>query len=160
MKRCPRCKEIKLPEAFCVDHSRPKGRGIVCKVCDANLKKEYYRKNAERIKKVTSAYAKTPKGKKIAIKKKLKQLELHPERSRAHMIVSNAIARGDIQRIPCIVCGDPKSEGHHQDYSKPLDVLWLCILHHRVIEKKSIYTQDQYNLVISRVEQLQRGKEE
>ena len=41
-----------------------------------------------------------------------------------------AIAKGRIKRQPCCVCGDPKSEGHHEDYTKPLDVIWLCAKHH------------------------------
>ena len=36
------------------------------------------------------------------------------------------LRRGKIQRQPCRDCGDKKSEMHHADYSKPLDVTWLC----------------------------------
>jgi len=50
---------------------------------------------------------------------------------RAHTIVLRAVRRGLISRKPCEECGDPKSEGHHEDYSKPLDVVWLCRTHHR-----------------------------
>jgi hypothetical protein len=41
-----------------------------------------------------------------------------------------AIREGALTRKTCEVCGDPKSEGHHEDYSKPLDVVWLCRWHH------------------------------
>lgn len=41
-----------------------------------------------------------------------------------------AVFNGKIQRQPCEVCGEPKSHGHHEDYSKPLDVKWLCVKHH------------------------------
>ena len=37
---------------------------------------------------------------------------------------------------PCEVCGDEKVEKHHDDYSKPLQVRWLCKQHHREAEKK------------------------
>ena len=56
--------------------------------------------------------------------------EKYPEKSVAHNVLSNAIRDGKITRQPCIVCGDPKSDGHHEDYSKPLDVMWLCRKHH------------------------------
>jgi hypothetical protein len=32
--------------------------------------------------------------------------------------------------MPCVVCGNPKTDGHHEDYSKVLDVVWLCRKHH------------------------------
>lgn len=44
--------------------------------------------------------------------------------------VKRAVADGVIVKQPCIVCGDCKSEAHHSDYSKPLDVDWLCKRHH------------------------------
>jgi hypothetical protein len=31
---------------------------------------------------------------------------------------------------PCEVCGATKVEKHHPDYSKPLEVRWLCREHH------------------------------
>jgi len=33
---------------------------------------------------------------------------------------------GKVQRGDCEVCGTPNGEAHHEDYSKPLDVRWLC----------------------------------
>lgn len=46
--------------------------------------------------------------------------------------VAKAIKRGELTRQPCEVCGDPKVDAHHDDYSKPLDVRWLCRKHHRL----------------------------
>ena len=35
-----------------------------------------------------------------------------------------------LDNYPCEVCGDPKADKHHPDYSKPLEVVYLCRLHH------------------------------
>jgi hypothetical protein len=52
------------------------------------------------------------------------------EKRKARWQVSRAIASGRLTRQSCQVCGDTKTEAHHDDYSKPLDVRWLCIQHH------------------------------
>ncbi len=39
------------------------------------------------------------------------------------------LKRGKVLRQPCEVCKS-KAEAHHEDYSKPLDVRWLCRTHH------------------------------
>jgi len=44
--------------------------------------------------------------------------------------VQKAVLSGKLIKTPCIKCGDSLSEGHHTDYSKPLEVLWLCRKHH------------------------------
>lgn len=49
---------------------------------------------------------------------------------KAWAIVTAAIKSGELVRLPCTICGDPKSEWHHPDYSKPLYVIWLCRKHH------------------------------
>lgn len=37
--------------------------------------------------------------------------------------------RGKIREQPCGVCGG-KAQMHHPDYDRPLDVVWLCRVHH------------------------------
>src|SRR6185503_3397955 len=49
---------------------------------------------------------------------------------KAHRIMRKAIADGELIRKPCEICGDIKSKGHHENYSKPLEVVWLCQTHH------------------------------
>ena len=57
----------------------------------------------------------------------------HPEAYKAHYAVTNAVRDGRLTRLPCLFCGADKVHGHHRDYSKPLDVVWLCPrCHHRL----------------------------
>lgn len=52
-------------------------------------------------------------------------------RHKARAWARKAIKRGHLVRQPCEVCGDARVEAHHDDYSQPLNVRWLCPSHHR-----------------------------
>ena len=60
----------------------------------------------------------------------------HPERVKARRALRGAVRRGKIKRGPCAVCGDPRTQGHHHDYSKPFEVTWLCRRHHEDVHHK------------------------
>lgn len=53
----------------------------------------------------------------------------YPDRHIAVQRLHRAIKRGVLAREDCEVCGAP-AEAHHDDYSQPLDVRWLCKQHH------------------------------
>ncbi len=57
-------------------------------------------------------------------------------KKRAQMDVYNALRRKELFKENCAVCGSKKVHAHHNDYSKPLEVLWLCPLHHSNEHKK------------------------
>jgi hypothetical protein len=52
---------------------------------------------------------------------------------KAHKAVYNALHSGKLIKQPCIFpdCGLLKTEAHHNDYNKLLDVRWFCRPHHR-----------------------------
>jgi len=52
---------------------------------------------------------------------------------RAHAAVAMAISSGKLVRPDvCSRCGKAgRIEGHHEDYSKPLEVVWLCARCHK-----------------------------
>lgn len=60
----------------------------------------------------------------------LKSQSKNPLQRKATSAVSNAIRDGHLLKQPCEVCGHPVVQAHHDDYSKPLDVRWLCVQHH------------------------------
>lgn len=45
--------------------------------------------------------------------------------------VAYAVKSGRLVKSPCRDCGSLDVQAHHKDYSKPLDVIWLCGPHHR-----------------------------
>jgi actin-related protein len=50
------------------------------------------------------------------------------EKRRAHVLLNRAISSGKIMRPNCcsqcnVIC---KPDGHHEDYSSPLNVIWIC----------------------------------
>jgi len=61
--------------------------------------------------------------------------ERWPEKYKARNAVSNAVRDGRLHKPDhCESCGTSdfrQLEGHHDDYSKPLDVRWLCAPCHR-----------------------------
>jgi hypothetical protein len=72
----------------------------------------------------------------------------HSELSYEQRIKSNArsylnvyIKRGKIIKQPCVICADENSEAHHEDYSKPKEVIWYCRTHHLEYHKKNTYTE-------------------
>ena len=52
------------------------------------------------------------------------------KRHEARRVTQNALRDGSLTRMPCEVCGDKKSDAHHVNYDKPLEIRWLCRKHH------------------------------
>lgn len=87
-----------------------------------------------RVQEYDRARAKTPERKELAKRNRVRWREEHPEAYRAQNAVNNAIRDGKLKKQPCSICGTEKRvHGHHKDYAKPLNVVWLCAkCHHRV----------------------------
>lgn len=56
--------------------------------------------------------------------------QANPKARWAHGCLQSALRRGLIEREPCAVCGADKVDGHHANYDRPMDVIWLCRAHH------------------------------
>ena len=59
------------------------------------------------------------------------QIERYPEKDRARRAVKHAVKSGKLVKTPCELCGNEKVVAHHDDYSKPLEVRWVCRHCHR-----------------------------
>ena len=56
----------------------------------------------------------------------------YPNKYKAHNLVNNYLRLGKIERKPCCVCGKTETlHAHHNDYLKPLEIVWMCSAHHK-----------------------------
>jgi hypothetical protein len=53
----------------------------------------------------------------------------------AYRIVKEAVKNGTLQKRPCF-CGKTNVHAHHENYANPLDVIWVCPKHHKVLHKE------------------------
>ena len=98
--------------------------------------KAYDRKRAMTPKRIEARdrYNKTVQGKESNAKAKEKYRKNNPKKASARMILRRAVLKGQITPMPCEVCGKVENvQAHHDNYNKPLDVIWLCPKHHRWI---------------------------
>lgn len=58
--------------------------------------------------------------------------------------------RGKLIPKPCEVCGSLNVQKHHDDYSKPLEVRWLCRDHHHEHHSKTVSPADTGDRVTER----------
>lgn len=115
-KICSMCKkELHITE-FNVDRSASDGLQAGCRSCHIEYKAEYEKTNKSVVAQRLSTY---------------KWEFSNKEKKKAHRIVETAIKNGDLIPESCEVCSSLKVEAHHEDYSYPFKVNWLCRQHHR-----------------------------
>jgi hypothetical protein len=128
MKHCRDCDQIKWVAEFHIRRASPGGFSAKCKKCQ----RAYDAARLHQPSRVALrlSYRTTPNGKeRLAIGAKA-WASRNPERRAAQVKVGNAIRNGKLIKSPCEVCGSLSTDAHHDDYSKPLDVRWLCKVHH------------------------------
>lgn len=120
MKTCSKCK---IGDRLEWHHS-------YCRECYNILdRKRYYGNRENRLKRKRASYEDNKE------KNRLSRLR-YPEKWKARQDLRNAVAKGLITKLPCEVCGEKKVHAHHTDYSKPFDVMWLCVPHHYQLHRK------------------------
>ena len=128
MKVCLRCGEKKPLNDFYAQKSMADGHLGKCKFCCKKYAKEK-RITDPLVRKRDNERSKTPI-RKAHIKKNTIQWRLNnPDGYGAHIILNNAVRDKKVTKMPCEICGQ-KAHAHHDDYAKPLEVRWLCALHH------------------------------
>lgn len=149
-KTCKVCGRRKPLTDFYRADGMADGRYSKCKECykiavkerrAANLEQHraYDRQRANEPHRVAAreAYKQTKRGKERLQAGRLAWIERNPDARNAHIIVGNAIRDGRLIRGTCRFCGDEGHHAHHNDYSKPLKVWWLCRDCHVAFHKPS-----------------------
>jgi len=137
MKKCPSCKLDKPSNAFGKLHSTKDGLGFYCKDCRRSKSRAQYIEHKESILKQHKEYVQTPSGRAAQKRWNKKYRRTQPVAALSHYTVKNALRDGKIEKHPCEVCGTMKVEAHHNDYSKALEVSWLCKKHHQEWHKEN-----------------------
>ena len=128
-KECFRCKGMKDTTEFYAHPQMRDGLSGKCKECTKSEVKANYASKREQYSKYEHERNKARRP--YMREQQKKHRKANPEKYRAHMWVSNAIRDGRLERQPCMLCSDPKAQAHHEDYSKPSEVEWLCFKCHR-----------------------------
>jgi len=106
-----------------------------CNSCRSLGVQEYMKKHRDKKRKWNAEYAKRHI-KKFTEKNKIYR-EKYPEKHKAHNKVITALRNGSLIKLPCETCGE-KAHAHHDNYNNPLNVKWLCHLHHMELHKSMI----------------------
>lgn len=139
-KRCSRCRQWfpSTREHFSPDKGNATtGLSSQCKACTQLTKREFSARhpNYAQIRQVE--YRNANRDKLRAAKQRRRQE--HPQKERAKDKVKYAVRKGRMMRVGalnCQICRNPAAHYHHNDYTKPLEVIPLCSSCHRRIHRK------------------------
>ena len=135
-KTCFKCKIEKPLDAFYKHPEMADGHLGKCKEC---AKKDVTANRAENIMYYrTYDSARSKEGQRLAeLTVRCKNYrKKNPRKYAAHTLLNSAIQCRRIFRMACEVCGKEKSHAHHENYDKPLEVVWLCAVHHSLRHKE------------------------
>lgn len=121
---CKHCSTPKDGDAFY------KSNPAKCKDCIKSAVRKHRLENIEKFRAYDRMRASMPHRIANAARAFEKWKFEHPERRAANVAVGNAVRDGRLEKWPCQVCGF-KAVAHHPDYSRPLEVVWLCQAHHK-----------------------------
>ena len=141
MKRCATC-ERHLDEIHFTKSKKGDDRlSIYCRDCQRKdrikkglQKPEGWKRKTEDMAAYRREWLKSHKG--YTTKAKRDWLKKNKKRDLVQQRVKYALKTGKLVRQPCVKCGAVPADGHHEDYDKPLEVIWLCKFHHRELHAK------------------------
>jgi alpha-beta hydrolase superfamily lysophospholipase len=128
-KHCRMCKQTKPLSEFYFK-GKVYGYSSRCKVCLRSVQNKWREKNPEYNKEYAADH-------RIRVDPALRPRFDAPEKVKARNTVAYAKKIGQLIPSPfCLLCWDVCTvEAHHQDYSNPLEVVWLCSPCHNVVDR-------------------------
>ena len=138
LKKCFKCNEIKNLREFYVHKEMVDGHLGKCKECTKKDVTEHRNKNVKRIRKYDLSRAKLPHRKKYMSAYGREYRKSNPLKRGAMSLLNSAIRSGKIRKPKnCTMCNEEvRMYGHHTDYYKPLDVIWVCQVCHKKLHKE------------------------
>jgi hypothetical protein len=141
-KNCVKCGATKPLSEYYANYEMADGRLNSCRECCRRAAREHRATNREH-------YAAYERMRNARPERREKQREYQrracaksPEKKRARRAVYRALRARRLTRQPCEVCGSLLAQAHHDDYSKPREVRWLCFKHHRERAHGQVVTSD------------------
>lgn len=100
------------------------------------LHRDWYAKNKDEL--IEKRRERTTYEQKKKWNENQKSLEDYARKHRAHCLLNKYIGQGKIIKPErCQICDSKrKIEGHHHDYDKPLEVIWVCRACHAAIHRR------------------------
>lgn len=95
----------------------------------------YREKNREKIRQYNKNYNKEYRKLHGYINEKTWE-KRNPLKHKAQRMITEMLRYGKITPQKCVVCASSFVHGHHEDYNKPKEVVWLCPLHHKQRHKE------------------------
>ena len=138
MKSCRMCGIEQPLSEFYKHPMMADGHLNQCKTCKKSYQNQHRAENIVQIREYDVGRAKRPERQAHMEQVTKRMRKDHPEKQAAHNAVARAVRKGTlIKPSSCERC--PRADhlhAHHDDYTKPLDVMWLCPVCHKVRHKE------------------------
>ena len=136
--QCGICKDFKPYEDFYKNKRTLLGITAECKKCHIKQSKELRDKDKTRERNREYMERERKKNPQKFRERERNRIRPKDEKYKARRELNNAVKRGEIIKPNnCQICGkETRLTAHHEDYSKPLDVMWLCYKCHGKLHRK------------------------
>jgi hypothetical protein len=137
MKKCSICKTEKCFSKFWRRKDRKSGYSSACKDCSNEKRYKKKIQNWEHHINVRKIWYEKNRKKQIEKQTNYNKNKADRKKIYARHQLNDAVKLGHIKRMEnCQICNRKcKTEAHHADYTKPLDVIWVCKKCHIKIHK-------------------------